>query len=476
MDPVFIDQFYSLFIQAVTVGMVALSEAVTIMMIGIFIVRLFYIVTGWMEGRENIIGIAVSHLVPVIILSWLSWDWVTVTRTAAAAAMSLGEIASGNSGNTVALFKLSEIVLNGFRLVKGIWDYIATLNTGVWNSAKNFWFSGYYIAAAISVIVGQFFVAYIVFRSNCEFAIHCLGTLAMLPFAGAGQTAWAVQNGLGGLAAHLVNLMLLSATVNIGQPMLNSATIATEPSYQQAGILAGVAFMYAGLCFLIRDISRGFINGGPVTGAGGGFGGAVMGLIKGGLAGAAFQLTRNHMHEQQQKERTLNHQPPGGVSPPGASSGRAAGGAGNVLSGRQWNDTPSPYASILKEAKGGYRQAFESNVSNTPGLPSGFADNVRADFDKVNANAGTRSADLLRKGYWEQFGFGNTGPQQAGQQQAAQPAQGGLTGTAWDQAPTQRQQAVASKLGLDISSMTRGQASVALDKTGKVDPTWYHRS
>lgn len=409
MDPVFIDEFYNLFVQAVTVGMVALSEAVTVMMILIFVWRFALVVSGFMEGRENMIGIAMSHLLPVILLSWVSYDWVTVTKTAASAAMELGQIASGNQGHTIALFKISDIVLNGFRLVKDIWLYMATLGNGVVSAAKNFWFLGYYLAASIVIIVAQFYVAYIIFRSNIEFALHALGTLAMLPFAGMGQTAWVVQNGLGGFVAHLINLMLLSVAVNIGQPMLTSATIATEPSYQQAGIMAGVAIMYAGLCFIIRNMSQGFINGGPALNAGGGIGGVVMGLIKGGLAGAAFQLTRNHMQEKQRMESqqaALSHQPQGGLTSPGA-----AGGASAVLTGRQWNDTPAPFASVLKEAKAGYRQAFESNVSSTPNLPNGFADNVRADFDKVNASAGKRSADLLKRGYWEQFGFGHNGQQ-----------------------------------------------------------------
>ena len=136
--------------------------------------------------------------------------------------------------------------------------------------------------------------------------------------------------------------------------------------------------------------------------------------IKGGLAGAAFQLTRNHMQSQQQKERALNAQPKGGISSPDASN-TTPSSASATLSGRQWHDAPSPYASILKAAKAGYRQAFESNVASTPDLPSGFAEKVRQEFDKVNAAAGSRSADLLRKGYWEQFGFGSTAPSQSGQ-------------------------------------------------------------
>jgi len=179
--------------------------------------------------------------------------------------------------------------------------------------------------------------------------------------------------------------------------------VATEPSYQQAGLLAGAAVMYSGLCFIIRNMAQGFINGGPALSGHGGIGGAVMGLIKGGLAGAAFQLTRNHMQEQQQRERALNYQPQGGITSGGGSSAPS-----NVLTGRQWNDTPSPYGGMLKEAKAGYRRAFEQNVASTPNLPNGFADQVRADFDKVNATAGKRAGDLLRRGYWEQFGFGHT--------------------------------------------------------------------
>ena len=97
MEPAFIDQFYNLFIQAVAVGMVALSEAVSIMMIGILMVRIFYVVAGWLEGRENMIGIAVANVAPVILLVWLSVEWVTFSKIAARSAMQLGEIASGLS-------------------------------------------------------------------------------------------------------------------------------------------------------------------------------------------------------------------------------------------------------------------------------------------------------------------------------------------------------------------------------------------
>ncbi|UEM08209.1 hypothetical protein JL101_036540 (plasmid) [Skermanella rosea] len=347
------------------------------------------------------IGIAVSHLLPVILLSWISVEWVTINRTLAAGAMELGQVASGNQGHVLALFKISEIVINGFRLVKAIWDYMATLATGPISAAKNFWFLGYYLGASVIIIIAQFYVAYIIFRSNIEYALHSLVTLAMLPFAGAGQTAWVVQNGIGGFAAHLVNLLMLSVAVNIGQPFMESAMLDTEPSYQQAGLMAGAAVMYAGLCFIIRLASQGFINGGPALHGGGGVGGAVMGLLKGGLAGMAFQLTRGHQQDRQRRA-ALDHQPQGGISVPASGSA-----ASNVLSGRQWNDTPSPYGATLKEAKAGYRQAFEANVSSTPNLPNGFADQVRADFDKVNAQAGKRSADLLRRGYWESFGFGH---------------------------------------------------------------------
>lgn len=414
MEPAFIDQFYQLFSQAVVIGMAALSEAVMYVMILILMIRLFYIVAGFLEGREGMIGLAVSHALPVIVIIGVSHHWIDLTRTSAKMFMELGQIASGNAGHTIALFKISEILINGFRLIKTIWEYMASLGGGYTGWIKNFWFMGYYLGASLVILVSAFYVAYIIFRSNIEFLLHALGTLALLPLALSKETAWAIRNGIGGFVAHLINLMLLSVAVNIGQPMMDSATVATEPSYQQAGILAGVSVMYAGLCFIIRNMSQGYINGGPALSGGGGIGGAVQGLIKGGLAGAAFQLTRNHMQEQQQKERALNYQPQGGVNSGGAAGGSvgspgAVNGASAVLGGRQWNDTPSPYAATLKTAKAGYRQAFESNVSQTPNLPNGFVDQVRADFDKVNIEAGKQGADLMRKGYWEQFGFGHSG-------------------------------------------------------------------
>lgn len=401
MDPVFIDQFYNLFVQATTVGMVALSAWVGVAFVGIFAIRLFYIVAGFMEGRENMFSIAVGHLVPIVLLGWLSVEWITVTKMLAGSAMELGQIASGNQGHVIGLFKISEIIINGFRIVKSIWDYMATLCTGVVSCTKNFWFLGYYVGASVIIIIAQFYVAYIVFRSNIEFMLHSLGSLAMLPFAGAGQTAWMVQNGLGGFVAHLINLMLLSTAINIGQPIMDGAMLDPEPSYQQAGLMAGAAVMYAGLCFIIRNMSQGFINGGPALHGGGGVGGAVMGLLKGGLAGLAFNAMRGH-HQRQSQQAGLSHQPQGGIT--SAPSGTPTS---SVLTGRQWADSPSPYSATLQEAKAGYRQAFEHNVSNTPNLPNGFADQVRADFDKVNAAAGQRSGDLLRRGYWEQFGFGH---------------------------------------------------------------------
>lgn len=419
MDPVFIDQFYQLFSQAVVIGMTSLSGAVAVCMILILVLRLFSLVTEMVEGRLTLVEVVVGHALPIIVIVGLSHQWIELTRVSAKMAMELGAIASGNQGHTIALFKISEILINGFRLIKTIWEYMATLGGGYTAWIKNFWFMGYYLMASIIILISAFYVAYIIFRSNIEFLLHSLGLLAVLPLALSKHTAFAVQNAIGGFFAHLINLMLLSVAVNIGQPMMDSATVATEPSYQQAGILAGVAVMYAGLCFIIRNISQGFINGGPGLSGGGGIGGVVQGLIKGGLAGAAFQLTRNHMQEQQQKERALSHQPQGGINSGGVSG--AVNGASAVLGGRQWNDTPSPYAATLKTAKAGYRQAFESNVSRTPNLPNGFVDQVRADFDKVNIEAGKQGADLLRKGYWEQFGFGHSGQHSSNPQKQIKP-------------------------------------------------------
>ena len=426
VDASWIDGFYNVVIQAVTIGMVSLSEAVALMMIGILVIRLFYVIGGFVEGKEGMIGIAVSHTVPVMILSWVSVEWITVTKVAAQAAMGLGEIASGNQGQTIALFKVSEIILNGLRIVKSIVEYLASLITGPISFAKVFAFLPWYLIACAAIVISQFYVAYIIFRANVEYALHCLGTLAMLPFAAAGQTAWVVQSAIGGFAAHLVNLMLLSVAVNIGQPLMNGAMLEKDPSYQQAVFMAGVAVFYAGFCFMVRKMSQGFINGGPALSGGGGIGGAVMGLIKGGLVGAGFQIARNHMQGEQQKQRALNHQPQGGINSGGTAGSvggvsGAANGASAVLGGRQWNDTPSPYAATLKTAKAGYRQAFESNVSQTPNLPNGFVDQVRADFDKVNIEAGKQGADLLRKGYWEQFGFGHSGQHSSNPQKQIKP-------------------------------------------------------
>jgi hypothetical protein len=46
-------------------------------------------------------------------------------------------------------------------------------------------------------------------------------------------------------------------------------------------------------------------------------------------------------------------------------------------------------------------------------------------------------------------------------------------GSAWNQPPTDKQQAAAKARGVDISGMTRGKASDVLEKQGKMDPTWY---
>lgn len=46
-------------------------------------------------------------------------------------------------------------------------------------------------------------------------------------------------------------------------------------------------------------------------------------------------------------------------------------------------------------------------------------------------------------------------------------------GGKWDLGPTEKQMHAARKTGVDISGMTRGQASDALEKKGRMDPTWY---
>lgn len=48
-----------------------------------------------------------------------------------------------------------------------------------------------------------------------------------------------------------------------------------------------------------------------------------------------------------------------------------------------------------------------------------------------------------------------------------------LRGGKWDLEPTAKQQAAAKSRGVDISGMTRGRASEALETRGKMDPTWY---
>jgi type IV secretory pathway TrbL component len=57
--------------------------------------------------------------------------------------------------------------------------------------------------------------------------------------------------------------------------------------------------------------------------------------------------------------------------------------------------------------------------------------------------------------------------------QPLKPSSGSGRGSAWDAEPTARQQAAARERGVDISGMTRGRASEALEKQGKMDPTWY---
>jgi hypothetical protein len=50
---------------------------------------------------------------------------------------------------------------------------------------------------------------------------------------------------------------------------------------------------------------------------------------------------------------------------------------------------------------------------------------------------------------------------------------GGQRGGKWDLEPTEKQRHAARQSGLDISGMTRGQASEVLEKQGKMDPSWY---
>ncbi|MGF7213208.1 type IV secretory pathway TrbL component [Skermanella aerolata] len=46
-------------------------------------------------------------------------------------------------------------------------------------------------------------------------------------------------------------------------------------------------------------------------------------------------------------------------------------------------------------------------------------------------------------------------------------------GSAWNDPPTWKQKAAAKQLGIDISGMTRGKASIALEEQGNMDPSWY---
>lgn len=68
---------------------------------------------------------------------------------------------------------------------------------------------------------------------------------------------------------------------------------------------------------------------------------------------------------------------------------------------------------------------------------------------------------------------GATPPQRPAQPAARQSSSSARRGGKWDMPPTQKQQAAARQRGVDISGMTRGRASEALEKQGKMDPSWY---
>ena len=96
--------------------------------------------------------------------------------------------------------------------------------------------------------------------------------------------------------------------------------------------------------------------------------------------------------------------------------------------------------------------AARAGISAAQGLPSRASRAVQA----VQAARGRAGAATP--------GGGRTA---AGRPEA--PARGG----GWDGGPTRKQQLAAQHRGVDVSGMTRGQASKALHRQGNMDPSWY---
>jgi type IV secretory pathway TrbL component len=90
------------------------------------------------------------------------------------------------------------------------------------------------------------------------------------------------------------------------------------------------------------------------------------------------------------------------------------------------------------------------------------------------ADAGGAAVHAGRSAYARATGAPPPPPRQRlGPGPSAAGSRTGSRGSAWNLAPTEKQWDAARKRGIDLTGMTRGQASEILERKGGMDPSWY---
>lgn len=413
------DSLLSVADQVLTVGMVSLGVGLEALFVGIIAIRIFYWMAEAVGTGRAWVPSALQFGVPVIIFSYMSVNWATLTSMVGKAGVGLGIYASGvadNPGMIVDIFHTTAIILNGFKIAGAVLKYAGSLCNGAWACMGVFFTWGWFWTAAGVIIVAHFILALVILKAILDFKLHALMALATLPFASSLQTAWMAEAGMAGVVRHAIKLGVLSFVVNVANPMVDATLVPETFTVQNVAMMGGTVLMVAVIALGAGALSKGVIAGTPNFGhhsvVGSAF--ALGRTVAAGLAGPASATAY--------AARMIGGGSAAAAAGTAMIAGSTAGGGGRAAAAAAAAvtaaPTPQPFsvgqplspAGAVQAAKAdAYAAAARRAMENPP--PGAKPINVfNAGVIRANADVRQRMSDLQNRGYWEQHGFRPASP------------------------------------------------------------------
>ena len=411
-----VDQVFFMILDLLDEGFDLVMPIVMIMFsitFGSAVIRLIF---GWMAGQmENMIG-------GIIVLCVMFWIFFTVafaakgiTDGAGRIALTVGSGIVGADTMTADDFGPSALWGIGSGQADQILDTKRALCTSTWECTKTLTDQVMLEGAALGIYIAFAFLIFEMAMTILGYKINSLFMLIFTPTAILPFTKAFSEGAIQGTVNNLVKLTIIAMVAGFASRSFELMELPPKPVFDDiipALLLAGfVAF----LAWQSRVLAAGIISAVPQ------------------LSGQA--ITRAV----------------------GNTMRAAATGAGAATSAAMiGNREKATIANAAANIAGGMQRA-----------PGRIA----------NAAAAVKSGDVMTKAYWDKVRTANSNAGAARKTAGAGGGAGGGagnpgTGGAWGGPPTDKQHQAARQRGVSLSNMTRGEASVALERAG-MDKSWY---